>query len=78
MEAQPTPETWHEFREALRRTVTPVTWQTWLDPLRPETVHDGTVRLLAPSQFHLRWVREKHLATIEHAIAATFGAATRV
>ncbi len=78
MEAQPTPETWHEFREALRRTVTPVTWQTWLDPLRPETAHEGIVRLLAPSQFHLRWVREKHLATIEHAAAATFGAATRV
>ncbi len=78
MEAQPTPETWHEFRETLRRTVTPVTWQTWLDPLRPEAAHDGTVRLLAPSQFHLRWVREKHLATIEHAAAATFGAATRV
>ncbi len=78
MEAQPTPEAWHEFRETLRRTVTPVTWQTWLDPLRPETGHEGTVRLLAPSQFHLRWVREKHLATIEHAAVATFGAATRV
>ncbi len=78
MEAQPTPEAWHEFRETLRRTVTPVTWQTWLDPLRPESAHDGTVRLLAPSQFHLRWVREKHLATIEQAVTATFGAATRV
>ncbi len=78
MEAQPTPETWHEFRETLRSTVTPVAWQTWLDPLRPDILHDGTVRLLAPSQFHLRWVREKHLDTIEHAATVTFGTATRV
>ncbi len=78
MEAQPTPESWQEFRETLRRTVTPVTWQTWLEPLRPESGDDGAMRLLAPSQFHLRWVREKHLATIEHAASATFGSPTRV
>ncbi len=76
MEAQPTPEAWEEFREALRSTVTPVTWQTWLEPLEPHRTPDGSVRLVAPSQFHLRWVREKHLSNIETAASATLGSPT--
>jgi chromosomal replication initiator protein len=50
--------------------VTPVTWQTWLEPLQPDVIDDTVVALLAPSEFHLRWVREKYLGDIE-AVAAT-------
>ena len=60
------------FRNAVRSRVSPVNWQTWLAPLgvRP---NDGSVSITAPSEFHLRWVREKHLAVLEEAALATFG-----
>ncbi len=73
LEAQPTAEHWEQFRTTLRQTVTPVTWQTWLEPLQPQPQDDGGVRIVVPSEFHLRWVRDKYLPAIEEALAATFG-----
>jgi chromosomal replication initiator protein len=35
--------------------------------------HDGSISITAPSEFHLRWVREKHLVVLEEAAEATFG-----
>ena len=60
------------FRSAVQSRVSPVNWQTWLAPLgvRP---NDGLVSITAPSEFHLRWVREKHLTILEEAASATFG-----
>ena len=60
------------FRSAVQARVSPVNWQTWLAPLgvRP---NEGSISITAPSEFHLRWVREKHLAVLEEAALATFG-----
>ena len=60
------------FRNAVQSRVSPVNWQTWLAPLgvRPD---DGSISITAPSEFHLQWVREKHLAVLEEAARATFG-----
>ena len=73
MEAQPTAEYWEQFRDTLRRRVTPVTWQTWLEPLQPEPHDDHGIRIVAPSEFHLRWVRDKFLPAIQDAFQDTFG-----
>ncbi len=71
----PTPP--NQFRDLLEQSVTPVTWQTWLQPLR--TQHEGsTLSLAAPSEFHRRWVTERHLEAIESAARAVFGASTAV
>jgi chromosomal replication initiator protein len=78
LEPQPTSEHWEQFRENLRRTVTPVTWQTWLEPIRPAGTLDGSVRLLVPSEFHLRWVKDKYLPAIEEAMMSTLGASVPV
>ncbi len=60
------------FRNAVQSRVSPVNWQTWLAPLgvRPD---DGSISITAPSEFHLRWVREKHLTVLQEAAQATFG-----
>ncbi|MDH3470772.1 MAG: chromosomal replication initiator protein DnaA [Acidimicrobiia bacterium] len=73
MEPQSKPEQWGEFQIALRSRVTPVTWQTWLEPLQPADVAGERVKLLAPSEFHLRWVIDKYLDPIEEAAAVAFG-----
>jgi chromosomal replication initiator protein len=60
------------FRSAVQARVSPVNWQTWLAPLGV-IPNDGSISITAPSEFHLRWVREKHLAVLEEAAQATFG-----
>ncbi|HSJ26654.1 MAG TPA: DnaA/Hda family protein, partial [Acidimicrobiia bacterium] len=60
------------FRTVLRDRVTPGAWQTWLARLDTE-VTDGSVTLVAPSDFHLRWVIEKHGEAVEQAFHTAFG-----
>lgn len=63
---------WSQFQDILRTTVSPTNWQAWLSRLRPET-GDGTVTLVAPNDFHLRWVLDKHESAIEHAFMMAYG-----
>jgi chromosomal replication initiator protein len=73
VEAHPAAESWDQFRQSLRARVTPVTWRTWLESLSPQSVDAGVVRILAPSEFHLRWVNEKYRPIIEESAYAVYG-----
>ncbi|HSQ38234.1 MAG TPA: chromosomal replication initiator protein DnaA [Acidimicrobiia bacterium] len=77
MEAH-SPAEWEQFRRTLRGRVTPVTWQTWLAGLEPHTIQSGVVSLLAPSEFHRRWVNDKFRPIVEDAVSAVFGPDTRL
>jgi chromosomal replication initiator protein len=58
-QAQRASDCWTEFRETLRAGVSKGNWETWLSRL--EADHDGdTLVLIAPTEFHLRWVSDKH------------------
>ena len=65
---------WEHFRQALRNRVTPVTWQTWLEPLDFLTSENGTLTLSTPSEFHLRWVNEKYATLLSQLATDIFGA----
>ncbi len=65
------------FTAQVQDRVSPVAWKTWISPLQLE-VCDGSLILQAPSDFHLRWVRDRHLDVIREAAAAVFGAETPV
>ena len=77
MEAQ-SPAEWEQFRRALRGRVTPVTWQTWLAGLEPHAIQGGVVSLIAPSEFHRRWVNDKFRPIVEDAVSSVFGPDTRL
>jgi chromosomal replication initiator protein len=72
------PNEWDEFRRTLRGRVTPVTWQTWLEGLQPAAVQNGVVSLVAPSEFHLRWVNDKYRPIVEAAVTTVFGPDARL
>ena len=72
MEAHPSISNWDEFQLRLRDRVNPNAWQTWLEPLEPE-MHDGVLRLAAPTDFHRRWVRDRFFAAIEESCIAVYG-----
>ena len=78
VEAHSPSDKWELFRQTLRSTVTPITWQTWLTGLQLNNIEDTTVHLTAPSEFHLRWVNDKHRTVIEEAIRTVFGAETNL
>jgi chromosomal replication initiator protein len=67
-----TTDKWSDFQRTLRASVSPAIWQTWLSRLEPE-INSDTVTLVAPSDFHLRWVLEKHGEAIERVFHQCFG-----
>lgn len=66
------PDGWGQFQDVLRAEVSKGNWDTWLSRLEPEFVGDAPT-LVAPSEFHLRWVRDKHGDLIESAFRDVFG-----
>ena len=72
METQPSTTLWDEFDHWLRNRVTPAAWQTWIEPLE-STMENNTLRLEAPTDFHVRWVRDRYLRAIEETTLAVFG-----
>ncbi len=73
VEAHSHAESWDRFRDRLRNRVTPVTWQTWLEDLQPQAIEGNTLRLIAPSEFHLRWVNDKYRPIVEETASEVFG-----
>jgi chromosomal replication initiator protein len=72
--AEPQSASWEEetFESVLRSRVSPVTWQTWFAALSFR-LSDGRVQVVAPSEFHERWVRDKHAPILAEAAKVAFG-----
>ena len=65
-------DNWSTFRETVRAGVSKGNWDTWLSRLEPD--YEGeTLVLIAPSEFHLRWVREKHGDLVAAAYRSAYG-----
>jgi len=68
-ETQPVNADWSHIRDTLQAEVSPVTWRTWLAALEFEELGGNAVRVIAPTELHLRWVRDKHAELIFQAVA---------
>ena len=66
---------WGNFRDTLRAGVSETNWDTWLSRLEPDVDGDRIV-LVAPSEFHLRWVQDKHGDVIDGVYRSVFGNGT--
>ncbi len=51
---------WTTVRDTLQEQVSPVTWRNWLAALQFEHTDGGPIRVIAPSELHLQWIRDKH------------------
>jgi chromosomal replication initiator protein len=78
VEAHPAAGDWEQFRQTLRGRVTPVTWRAWLESLVLERTEGTSLRIVAPSEFHLRWVNDKYRILIEEVARLAFGGEARV
>ena len=63
---------WADFRNVLRTGVSEANWDTWLSRLEPDSDGDRIV-LVAPTEFHLRWVQDKHGDLVRDAYRSVFG-----
>lgn len=72
--AEPQSTTWdeHTLESALRSRVSPVTWQTWFSHLSFR-LNDDRLEVIAPSEFHQRWVKDKHATVLADATRSVFG-----
>ncbi|MDH3308123.1 MAG: chromosomal replication initiator protein DnaA [Acidimicrobiia bacterium] len=69
---------WDLFRDTVRSKVSPVTWQTWLAALEDAGSEPSVLRLSAPSEFHLRWVVDKHLDVLSETARRIWGPDTEL
>ena len=65
-------DNWTEFREILRSGASKLNWETWLSRLEPSQ-GDDSPDLVAPTEFHLRWVRDKHSDLVDAAYKSVYG-----
>ncbi len=72
VQAQEAPAGWGQFRDALKEESSQGNWDTWLSRLEPDLQADNPT-LIAPSEFHLRWVRDKHGDLIDAVFQDVFG-----
>ena len=63
---------WDDFQDRLQDRVPPVAWQTWIEPL-DASLKEDTLQLVAPSDFHRRWVADRYMGAIESAAVTVFG-----
>ena len=61
------------FVSDLKLNLSPMIWQTWFEPLRFE-VQENTLSVIAPSDLHSRWVRDKHEEFVRSFAAKHFSA----
>jgi len=66
------PDGWVQFQDILRAGASKGNWETWLSRIEPD-FQGRTPVLTAPSEFHLRWVRDKHGDLIEDAFREIYG-----
>jgi chromosomal replication initiator protein len=66
------PDSWAQFQDALKAGASKGNWDTWLSRLRPDFVGEAPV-LIAPSEFHLRWVLDKHGELIDSSYRDAYG-----
>jgi len=71
-ESNQAPDDWSSFREIIRAGVSASNWETWLSRIKPEFVA-GVPVLVAPTEFHLRWVIDKHGDLISDAFRNVYG-----
>jgi len=65
-------DTWEMFLRHLRGKISQAALQTWISPLEAE-IDGDTLLLLAPTDFHYRWVRDRYLPAIADAAESLFG-----
>jgi chromosomal replication initiator protein len=63
---------WDTFHHILRDQITPSSYDTWIEPLDTE-FRDGTLHLVAPTEFHFHWVNDKFLSALQRSAMAVFG-----
>jgi chromosomal replication initiator protein len=68
---------WEIFTDFLRASVSQSNWQTWLSRLEHDDQEDNLV-LIAPSDFHLQWIVDKHQDALLAAAVAAYGPDTEI
>ncbi|MEN8233404.1 MAG: chromosomal replication initiator protein DnaA [Actinomycetota bacterium] len=71
-EARSSTVEWDTFHQQVRRRVTPAAWQTWIEPL-DSNIESGNLHLIAPTDFHYRWVGDRYLPALKEAAKDTLG-----
>ncbi|MES2206140.1 MAG: chromosomal replication initiator protein DnaA [Pseudomonadota bacterium] len=55
---------WQHCQSHFEKQLNTQQFNTWIRPLRIEVLNDVSLRVLAPNQFHMKWVKERFWASV--------------
>jgi chromosomal replication initiator protein len=69
---------WAELLAQIAAVIPEQSFQTWIQPIRPERFDDNTLILNVPSQFHYEWIDSHYSQQIRQLLCQTTGKEIRV
>lgn len=60
-------DVWGSITDQLRAALPPHAYNTWLEPIRPETINGDNIILQVPNQFFYEWIETHYAPTIRGA-----------
>ncbi len=64
---------WHQVLEQLQLRLSRPTFETWIKTIRPDSLTENRLRLLAPNLFARNWLVKSYLNTISTVVAEVWG-----
>jgi chromosomal replication initiator protein len=66
-------EVWERCLHIIRDNVSPQSYQTWFEPIRPVKLEKQVLTIQVPSQFFYEWLEEHYITLLKHTVKKELG-----
>jgi len=64
---------WERCLQIIRDNVSPQSYQTWFEPIRPVKLEKQVLTIQVPSQFFFEWLEEHYITLLKHTVKKELG-----
>ena len=65
--------TWERCLQIIRENISPLTYKTWFEPIKPVHLEGDQLTIQVPSQFFYEWLEEHYYAIIQRSLENVIG-----
>ena len=58
-------ELWTKFLKVIRDNISPQSYKTWFEPIKPLRLEDKVLTIQVPSQFFYEWLEEHYVSLMK-------------
>jgi chromosomal replication initiator protein len=67
-------EIWDDFLATIRDNVSPQSYKTWFEPIRPVKLENNVLTIMVPSQFFYEWLEDHYITLLRKTVKKVVGA----